>query len=120
MLVAPDDGPGLGLGIVLVALCAVTLAVAYGLRGLRTWVRVPAILLSVVGLLNFPVGTLLSGYVLYLLLSAKGRFVLTPEYAEIVAATPHMKYRSSTLVLVVVVVLLVGLVAALLVPLFAA
>jgi len=117
MLASPDDGPGLGLGLVLAALCAVTLAVAYGLRGLRPWVRVPAIVLTVLGLFNFPVGTLLSGYVLYLLLNAKGRFVLTSEYAQIVAATPHMKYRSSTLVLVLVVVVLVGIVAAILVPL---
>lgn len=120
MLASPDEGPGLGLGLVLAALFAVTLAVAHGLRGLRAWVRVPAIVLSVVGLLNFPVGTLISGYVLYLLLNAKGRFVLTPEYAQIVAATPHMKYRSSTLLVVLVVVALVGIVAAVIIPLLQA
>ena len=46
-----------------------------------------ALVLLVLGLLGFPIGTLISAYGLWLVLSAKGRVVLSPEYAAIVAAT---------------------------------
>lgn len=106
------------LGIAAVGLGAATAmaAVGYGLRALKPWVRIPAILLAALGLLGFPIGTLINGYVLYLLLCAKGRFVFTPDYAQIRNVTPHVRYRSSLLVRILFVVLLVGLAAAILIP----
>jgi len=50
------------------------------------------------------VGTLINGYILWLVLSKKGRFILSKDYAAIVAATPHVKYRTSPWILVWIVV----------------
>ena len=66
-------------------------------------------ILAGIGLIGFPIGTLISAYILYLLGSQKGVQVFSDEYAEVIAATPHIKYRSSKLV-IVLVVLLVALV----------
>jgi hypothetical protein len=74
---------------------AATVAVGYGLRRLRSWVRVPAIVLGIIGSLSFPFGTLIFPYFLYVLLSAKGKRVLAPDYAAVVAATPSMRYPRS-------------------------
>jgi hypothetical protein len=74
------------------------LVVAYGLWQPRRWARIAAIVLSTVGLMAIPIGTLLCPYFLYLLLSAKGRRVFAPDYAAIVAATPHIKHRTSIIV----------------------
>jgi len=102
--------------VIPMAVAAAFGVVGYGLRAFKPWVRIPVIVLSVLGLLAFPVGTLVNAYVLYLLFCAKGKFVFTPDYAQIVAATPHLRYRTSPIVLGAVIVLLVGIVAAIVVP----
>lgn len=66
-----------------------------GLRQLDPKVRTLATVLFVIGLIGFPVGTMLSLYFLYLLHSEKGKRVMTPEYQQIVELTPHIKYKTS-------------------------
>jgi hypothetical protein len=83
---------------------------------LKPWVRIPAIILAALGLLGFPVGTIINGYVLYLLLCARGRYILTPEYEEIRKATPHVHYRTSVVVWIVVGFLVLATAAAVLIP----
>ena len=68
------------------------------LRALQPRVRIPTAILAGLGLLSFPIGTVINVYILYLVLSKKGRFILSPDYAAIVEATPHVKYRTSILV----------------------
>jgi hypothetical protein len=41
------------------------------------------------------VGMLIAGYILYLLLSPKGAVVFSRPTREIIARTPHVKYRTS-------------------------
>ena len=82
--------------------------VGRGYQELSPWVRWPGGILSAIGLLGVPIGTLLNGYILFLMFSAKGRRILSPEYAELRARTPHIEFRRSTrekvaMVLVVVV-----------------
>ncbi len=83
----------------------------WGVRALRPWGRIVGCVLSAIGLLGFPIGTLINGYILYLFLSKKGRTIFAPEYQEVIAATPHVKYRTSILVWIFLglVVLLIGL-----------
>lgn len=69
-----------------------------GVRSLRPWGRILGCVLSGIGLLGFPIATLINGYILYLLLSKKGRTIFSPGYQEVIAATPHIKYRTSLLV----------------------
>jgi hypothetical protein len=107
------------MATVYVVVGVVTIATGYGMRRLQPWARVVAIVLSLLGLLGFPIGTLIHGYFLYLLLSAKGRRIFEPDYADIVAATPHIKYRTSIIVWVLLAILLLGIGAAILIPLMA-
>lgn len=104
------------IGAITLVLGVAMAAVGYGLRTLKPWVRVPAILLATLGLLGFPIGTLINAYVLYLLLCAKGRYIFTPEYEEIRRATPQVRYRTSLLVWIVVSVLVLAMAAAVLIP----
>ncbi len=71
---------------------------AVGLRRLQNWARIVAVVLSVVGLIGIPVGTLISAYFLYLLLSAKGKIVFSEQYRSVVEQTPHVKYKTSIVV----------------------
>ena len=96
------------------------IVVGTGLRRLRTWARIPSGILSGIALLGFPIGTLINGYVLYLLFSAKGRMVLSEEYRAVIEQTPHIKYRTSIVVwiLLILLILIVGfaILAAFLIP----
>jgi hypothetical protein len=90
---ASRPGSVVGVGAAMSVL-AVTLAVlGYGYRGLRPWLVVPGATVAILGLLAFPLGTLINAYVLYLLFCAKGRTVLAKDYAAVMAATPTLKYR---------------------------
>jgi hypothetical protein len=80
-------------------------ATGYGLHQLRPWARVIGTILSVIGLIGFPVGTIIGAYVLYIVWCKKGQMVFTEEYRRIIAATPHVKYKTS-----IVVWILLGLV----------
>lgn len=91
--------------VVFVLLGAVQIWTGTGLRKLRSWSRVVAGILSGIGLLGFPLGTIINGYILYLLFSQKGKIVFSPEYQEVIQQTPHIKYKTS-----IVVWILLGLV----------
>lgn len=94
-----EDKSSLGMRIVicgfLVGLGALQFWVGRGLRGLKPWARIPTGVLSGIGLLGFPMGTLINGYILYLVFSAKGATVFSEEYQEVIAQTPDMKYGTS-------------------------
>jgi hypothetical protein len=110
------------------------LALGVCLRRLRPWARWVEVALVSLSLL-FSLGTLIvalvqSGgpeagsvllagsiswaiplYILTLLLSAKGSMVFSPEYAEVVARTPHVKYRTSVLAWVILLLFVVAILA---------
>ena len=106
------DSPAtlIGIGIFELALGLLQGYTGLALRQLKSWARHVAILFSGIGLLGFPIGTLISAYFLYLLLSRKGVYIFSDEYQQIVAATPHMKYKTS-MVVWVLLLLLIGLLA---------
>lgn len=85
-------------------------------RKLKSWARIPTAILSGIGLLGFPVGTLINGYILYLVFSRKGVTVFSDDYKRVIAETPHIKYRTS----IVVWIILGWLVALILFGVFAA
>lgn len=94
-------------------LTGVQLWTAYGLRRLRPYSRIAASVIAGIGLLGFPLGTLIGGYVLYLMLSAKGEFVFSPQYRAVIEQTPHIKYKSSIIVRILVGILIFFLLLAL-------
>ncbi len=99
------------------SLAILQLVAARGLWKLQQWARIVAIALSAIGLIGFPLGTLICGYFLYLLLSAKANVIFSDEYQAIIAQTPHIKYRTSLIVWILVGVLAVVLLAILFVVL---
>ena len=102
-------------GVVLLAIGVGQGVVAYGLRRLQSWARIPTVILSSIGLIGFPVGTLINIYILVKILGQQGKFVMTPEYQRIIAATPHVKRKTSIVVkvlLVLLLIILIGIIAA--------
>jgi hypothetical protein len=69
-----------------------------GLRGLKSRGRIGGGIISTIGLLGFPMGTLINAYILYLLFSSKGATVFSKEYQQVIAQTPDIKYRTSIIV----------------------
>ncbi len=82
----------------ILALGVFQLWVGFELRKLRPRARIPAVILSVLGLLNFPIGTIIGAYFLYLLLGRKSSVVLSENYKQVVAATPHIRYKTPVFV----------------------
>lgn len=80
--------------VLLAALGGFFLWLGWGLRRLRSGPRVVAIVISVIGLIGFPVGTTVSAFVLYLLCSKKGGKVFSPEYLEVIRQTPRVKCKT--------------------------
>ncbi len=119
LAVPKTDGASLLFPLFMVGFSGLWLYVGVSLRKLKPWTRIPAALLAVLGLFNIGLGTLISAYILWLVLSKKGRFILSPEYAAIVAATPHIKYRTSIIVWILLGLIVLGLAAAFLIPMFA-
>ena len=71
----------------------------YLLRRLDMRARYAASMMAVLGMLAVPIGTILNGYVLWLVHSKKGRVVISPEYREVVAKTPQIKCRATNAML---------------------
>lgn len=71
---------------------------AFGLWKLKSWSRIVGIVFAVIGLIGFPIGTLISAYFLYLLASQKGQYVFSDEYQQVIALTPEIKYKTSIIV----------------------
>lgn len=102
-------------GVFFFALAVLQFVAAVGLRQLRPWSRVIAGIVSGIGLLGFPLGTVFNAYILYLLFSRKGAMLFTPEYRAAIAVTPHVRYRTSPWVwafLVVLILVIFGIVVA--------
>jgi hypothetical protein len=94
------------VGFMYFAIGSLQAVTAIGLRRLQPWARIVAAILSAFGLLAIPIGTLIAAYFLYLLLSEKGSVVFSEEYKQVIAETPHIKYRTSIIVVVLLGLLL--------------
>ena len=97
------------LGVIVTCFAVLQIMVAIAIRKLKPWSRIAATVISCIGLLGFPIGTLISAYFLYLLQSSKGTVVFSDHYQEVIAATPHIRYRTS-IVVWVLLGLLVGII----------
>ena len=83
----------IGMTAFYIVMCAILFAMAYGFRKLSSWVKIPGTLFATVGLLGFPIGTLINGYILYLIWCRQGRTILESGYQDIIRATPHVEYK---------------------------
>ena len=74
------------------------IAVGHGLRKLNSLGKIGGTFFAAIGLFGFPIGTLFSAYLLYLLWSAKGQLVFSSQYRDIMKGTPHVVYKTSRIV----------------------
>jgi len=111
MGITANQGTGLMVGLLLVLFGVAQIWVGIGLRGLKSWARIPTGILSGLGLLGFPLGTLINGYILYLVFSKKGKTVFSADYQRVIEQTPHIKYKTSIVVWILLglLLLLMGL-----------
>jgi hypothetical protein len=105
-------------------------AVGYGLTHLQNWARWTQVVLTSLGLLYVAFLTLatmminpvaglvvmlfgggIGGLILYLLVSSKVGVVFSREYKEVILKTPHIKYKTSIIVKILLglLLLLIGL-----------
>ncbi len=106
--------------VIYVGLAVLNFSLGYGLTHLKTWARWVAVVFGCLYFVIAFVQLILSGqsgpeqagaafagllipglivsYVLYLLVSAKGSYVFSASYQEIIRLTPHIKYKSGCLV----------------------
>lgn len=114
------DSMQVGLSFLLVALFAGLAWLYYwigtGLRKLNKNVSIVAGLFALLGLLSFPVGTIINGYILYLLFSEKGKLVFSEEYHQVIEATPHIKYRTPVIIWIFLALLILVIGAAVVIP----
>lgn len=103
---------------ILIGLGAFQFWVGTGLRTLKSWTRIPTGILSGIGLFGFPIGTIINAYILYLVFCKKGSTVFSSEYQQVIAATPHIKYKTPIIIWILLAILfalfILGLLAGLL------
>ena len=104
--------------VLIIGIGAIALLAGWGVRALRPWGRNVGTVLSLIGLANFPTGTLINLYILYLFYSKKGRTIFGAGYRDVVAATPHIKYRTSIVVWIFFGLIVLLLAAGILMPMF--
>ena len=114
----------MGISALFVALGILGFWVGYGIRKLSPAARMVAgvltginLAISIFGLPTSVVAILINTYILSLLFSKKGAMVFSAPYKDIIAATPHVKYKTSMIVWIIlglIVLLVVGGVVALL------
>lgn len=67
-------------------------------RNLSRKAVIPGTVVASLGLIGIPIGTLINGYILYLIHSEKGKVVFSERYQRVIEATPHIRYKMSVIV----------------------
>lgn len=99
-------GARIVIGLLLATFVVIYILVGRMFRALSPKAKTPGTLLSALGLLAFPIGTLINGYILYLIHSKKGKMVFSDEYKEVIAQTPNIKYKTPLLVWIFIALLI--------------
>jgi len=84
-------------------LIPVQFVVAHGLTRFKTWARITALVFAFLGLIfcalaglaALPIGGGICVIMIVLLLVKKNKMIFSPEYQEIIKATPHIKRKGS-------------------------
>lgn len=121
-----EPGWNAGIAAVLLALAGLNLAVGIGLWRLRRWGRTLELIASWIGLLGFPIGTVVSIVALFylnrpgikILFSGKPPSAWTPTEISAVQKVQQMRAAVLAAVMVWAVIALIGILAALAIPLY--
>ncbi len=130
----PEVDPRIMLGVfagIALLLTVIYGGMGYGLRNLQPWAKWTTVALIGLGFLinlvqivmalavspalavgtfiGAAIGSVIPIYVLYLMVSAKGAMVFSREYREVIRQTPDIKYKTSIIVKVLLVFLILVL-----------
>lgn len=114
----PDTAFVVGAGIVYTLLGCLQAWVGWGLYRFYQPQRVVGVVLSCLGLLAVPVGTIINVYFLWLLGSKKGRQIFAADYQKIIQETPEVRYRTSVFVIVLAVIMISVMIVGLMMTVF--
>jgi hypothetical protein len=103
-------GPELLMLVLSGAIGVLQLIAGLGLRKFSNRGRILGAVVAGISLIVIPIGTVIGAYILYLLLGAKGKMVFSPEYQEVIAQTPHIRYRTSKWVWILLILFLLFIV----------
>jgi len=109
------SGPSPVLSVIYLGLSVMGLAAGFGLRRLQPWARILATIQACLGLLAFPIGTLINALILSAYWTNPSKTIFSEDYKRIIAATPHVKVKTSKamiVLLIILLILIVGIVAA--------
>lgn len=119
---AEIGGAAMGISGLLLLLGILGLWVAFGIRRLNPAARIVggiltgiSVVLSVFSLPQSVIGLLINAYILSILFSKKGSMIFSPGYKDIIAVTPHIKYKTPLIVWILLglfILLIVGGLAA--------
>jgi len=98
----------LGPALILMLVGGLQFWMGFGIHKLKKGVKIPLVLFSVLGLLGFPAGTIINIYILFLVLGKKGQMVFSDEYKEIIRETPHVKYKTSKAMKIILGLIVLG------------
>lgn len=115
---SPNTGARLVVSLGAAVLGVILFGVGVGLLRLAPWSRVAGLLGAALALLLFPAGTLAGALLFQVLLSSKGRFVLSPEHARLRERTPHVKPWPLAIVIFFALLLIAAMASALLLSLY--
>jgi hypothetical protein len=103
-------------GGLFIALGIAQFIVGTAVRKLKPWSRIGVGVLSGVGLVvGFPIGTLINAYILFLVFGKKGQMVFSEPYKDVIAATPLVKYKTSKVVVWIILGSILALVIAIII-----
>ncbi|MFD0892284.1 hypothetical protein KBB96_12715 [Luteolibacter ambystomatis] len=98
------DNPVMAGTAVILPLALLSLVNGVGLYKLMPWARIVGTVLSCLGLLGFPIGTLINALILGAYWSKPSDLIFSADYKRIVAATPHVKMKTSKVMIVMLVI----------------
>ena len=85
--------------------------VGWSVYKLQTWSKIAATILLIPNLLSIPIGTVFSGYFLWVLHNEKGKEVFSKEYQRAIKATPDMRPGKRLIIILGVLVVVLFLIA---------
>jgi hypothetical protein len=116
-----EKGAAVLFGLVYFSIVLLYFFLGRGLRRLQSWARWTCVALlsaclavsyalqlliaGAASLIGMAIGSVIPGYILYLLLASKATTVFSPEYREIVARTPHIRRKTSLALKILLAVL---------------
>lgn len=90
--------------VFILPLALLALVNGIGLHKLMPWARIVGTVLSAIGLLGFPIGTLINALILGAYWSKPSDLIFSADYKRIIAATPHVNRKTSKVMIVMLII----------------